>query len=169
MRGGECLVLFALASGCYDPPEEVGEGAEDPPAGEPLARDACLPPYVATATGCYHLVRTSVTWQAASDACREDGPRSAHLAVLDSAAEHAWAQALLGGTAAWIGLVRTAAGWTWVTGRVPAFDGWLSGEPDADGACARFEDGWNDDQCFDHHAYLCERDGLPAAVVGVPP
>ena len=69
---------------------------------------------------------------------------------------------------AWIGLVYDGSTWRWVTGSAPEFTRWESGGLDGY-PCVRVQSGfWDDEECPEAQAYVCEYDGLSPQVGPAP-
>ncbi len=115
----------------------------------------------------YRACATATTWPLAADACASFGD---HLAVADDAADNGaigqisrdWL-----GASAWIGLTdgETEGVWAWEDGTVATYTQWWSGEPNDSGGedCAGTGFGdwgwWNDYDCYQLLAFVCETPG----------
>ncbi|XP_037077595.1 macrophage mannose receptor 1-like [Pollicipes pollicipes] len=125
---------------------------------------------------CFLLVTDApaVGWHAAQQRCRQ---RSAHLAVIETAAENdnIFHRATQSNLPVWIGLNKLTAEhhFTWVDGAVPVFTSWAHGQNlSADlASCARMgnEDGyWRAINCNSPQYFVCQRP-LSGGVAPPPP
>jgi cysteine-rich repeat protein len=97
------------------------------------------------------------TWADARDRCAALG---AHLATIDSEAEHGFA-AVASFSSVWLGGLRDPTDFTWITGEpftYQRFSGTDYPEDDADQKCLllNWDDLWYDKKCDDLYGYLCE-------------
>jgi cysteine-rich repeat protein len=103
----------------------------------------------------------AATWAEARQLCELEG---AHLATLDSEAEHALA-ALPGATNVWLGgeAMREPRAFAWITGEPFDYERFSPADKPDDDAAQRClllgDDGyWYDKECDARYAYLCELD-----------
>jgi hypothetical protein len=116
-----------------------------------------------TSNHCYLLFDTPLSWSAAQAACAALSP-PAYLVSTTSQQEEMLLDGLVAGRRVWIGASDQAQErtFTWTSGESFIFSNWNQDEPNDDGTedCVAKESGhgrWNDDECKDAHAYVCER------------
>jgi hypothetical protein len=152
-----------------DAPPPPLDAPSPPDAPPPDADWGCDPSYTYNeVTGSWYAVHASpMTWGEAEATCEAEG---AHLAVIFGQQEDSVLDGLAPDTSLWIGLNDGVAegDFRWVTGeRDDAWHAWNGGEPnDAWGEdCAVLlgfgSDRWNDAECGDTAAFVCECDGRP--------
>jgi hypothetical protein len=156
------------------PPPDAGPADAGPPDAAPP--DAAPPDatpctgaddnQVDPATGrCYMIFLAGQTWGTARTLCLAIG---AHLVIIEDAQEQSFVSLMVGASRdAWIGASDLAVEmqWIWVND-VPLAGGytaWDPGEPNDDGTedCAEMRGSlgglWNDSNCNESQAYVCER------------
>jgi hypothetical protein len=107
----------------------------------------------------YRKTAPTLRYDDAIDACHADG---AHVAVINSAAENTFAMQTAAGSDLWLGFddLTTEGIFRWITG-ASSFTAWGVGEPNdqfgsEDCAYLRSDGTWNDTDCGDTRAALCE-------------
>jgi len=115
---------------------------------------------------CYAVVETPADWASARTVCAALG---GDLASITSAAENAFVAAQVTPSAVWLGGTDAAVEgtWTWSNGDAFGYSNWNTGEPNDAGTgedCnamygpATTHAGlWNDADCANAYAYVCER------------
>jgi Lectin C-type domain len=148
------------------------------PAPDAQLPDAAPPPPACTGgdansldpvTGhCYlAFTVTQRTWIDARMACAALGPRT-QLVTLNSQAENDRVNTLLGANESWIGFddSMVEGNFVWVTGEATLYTNWAPGEPNNGGSsgedCALTNRAgqlgrWDDRDCRDDYAFVCER------------
>ncbi len=114
---------------------------------------------------CYMLFQTIQTWADASAACAAIGPTT-HLAVITTPEENALISPMAGLLDVWVGSTDAAIEmtWVWVNAEPFVWDNWRDGEPnDANGEDCMILEGelngsWDDRDCGNTYAYVCERE-----------
>jgi hypothetical protein len=146
---------------------ELCNGADDDCDGE-IDEGACPCPLEITDTRAWQICTTTLSWEAARDACEADGFT---LPVLLTEADEDELYGLVAPLASvfWLGITDAAVEgeWVWVDGAPAAYTDWRTGEPNngfyqevqhAVEHCAEIEPAgqWDDQQCSLLKPYACE-------------